>query len=456
MRLRSLRFRLAFGALAAIAVAFALAAIGLEFIVGRTVERVALFSIEDQMRVLVANIEVGEDNRLILADEPKDPRFSMPYGGFYWQIGRGDKPELRSQSLWDQTLPWSHTGKTSKASVHLNGPNGIALLGSQQDIVLGTANGDESVSILVALDDSQIRAARREFLYAMAPSLVVLALALTGAVWTFLRYGLAPLDSLRTALGAVHGRNARLIEGEFPTEIQPLVDDLNALILRRDSQLTSARARAGDLAHGLKTPLAVLDAIARELERRGSGEEAGVIRGEVSRMDAHVRRTLAQARAGLAAAQSKVNVDLVVSTSQLVSTMRRIASNRGLSFNLTAPESLPANMDEADYMEICGNILDNGRKWANSVVNVTLAQVGNRVILTVDDDGPGLPETEGVLDVARGHRLDEAVAGTGFGLAIVKDLVEAYDGHLNFDRSPLGGFRVTVNLPGNALVTSMG
>lgn len=447
MRLRSLRFRLAFGAAGAIIAAFALAAIGLEFIVGGTVERVALFSVEDQMRVLVGNLEVGEDDKLTLLEEPKDSRFSMPYGGFYWQIGRGGTVELRSQSLWDQTLPWSSGSGKEAANRHLTGPNSTPLLALQQAIVVNTPRGDQSIDILVALDDSQTREVRQEFLYAMAPSLGVLAVALMGAVWMFLRYGLAPLDTLRTALGAVHGRDARLIEGDFPSEIQPLVDDLNALIVKRDSQLTSARARAGDLAHGLKTPLAVLDAITRELDRRGEGEEALSIRAEVSRMDAHVRRTLAQARAGLAAAQAKSSVDLAASTGQLVNTMRRIASNRGLTFTLTVDDDVAVNVDEADYMEMCGNVLDNARKWAETRVDVSLTAVEGRVILRVDDDGPGLPADEGVLDVARGHRLDEAVAGSGFGLAIVKDLVEAYDGTLAFDRSPLGGFRVTIMLP---------
>lgn len=446
MRLRSLRFRLAFGAAGAIVAAFALAAIGLEFIVGGTVERVALFTVEDQMRVLVGNLEVGDDDRLTLLEEPKDSRFSMPYGGFYWQVGRAGKVELRSQSLWDQTLPWM-PGSGEKTNRHLTGPNATPLLALQQAIVVNTPKGDQSIDILVALDDSQTREVRQEFLYAMAPSLGVLALALMAAVWMFLRYGLAPLDSLRTALGAVHGRDARLIEGDFPSEIQPLVDDLNALIVKRDSQLTSARARAGDLAHGLKTPLAVLDAIARELDRRGESEEAVSIRAEVSRMDAHVRRTLAQARAGLAAAQAKSSVDLAASTGQLVNTMRRIASNRGLIFTLAVDDNVAVNVDEADYMEICGNILDNARKWAETRVDVSLTAEENRVILRVDDDGPGLPADERVLDVARGHRLDEAVAGSGFGLAIVKDLVEAYDGTLAFDRSPLGGFRVTITLP---------
>lgn len=443
---RSLRLRLTYWALAAVLTALALAAIGMEFIVGHTVERVALFDVEDQMRNLAGTIDIGPDDQLVISDEPKDPRFNQPYGGFYWQAGRKGQVELRSQSLWDQQLAWK-PGLAKGEKTEFAGPNAITLLGEQETVIINTPAGEQKVDILVALEETQIEEARREFLYAMAPSLAVLALALMGAVWMFLRFGLAPLDQLRAALGAVHGRQARLIEGDYPSEIQPLVDDLNALIVKRDLQLTSARARAGDLAHGLKTPLAVLDTIARELDRRGDAGIGDAIRAEVTRMDAHVRRTLAQARAGLAAARSTGEVDIAAPTRQLVSTMQRIAAHSGLTFTLSAPDSLLIPIDEADYMEICGNILDNARKWAARQVTVSLAAGDGRVALTVMDDGPGLPDHESLDHVSRGRRLDEAVTGSGFGLAIVKDLVEAYDGSLDFDRSALGGLEVRVTLP---------
>ena len=446
MTSRSLRFRLAFWAAAAVIAAFALATLGIEFLVARTVERVALFDVEDQMRILVGNLDIGPDNQITLSEEPRDTRFSQPYGGIYWQIGRKGVTELRSQSLWDQQLAWKN-GSPEGEKHHYAGPNGRDLLGEQRSVILNTASGEQAVDIIVALEDSQIRETREEFFYAMAPSFGLLAIALIGAVLMFLRFGLQPLDQLRAALAAVHDRRERQIEGDFPSEIQPLVDDVNALLGKRDSQLNSARARAGDLAHGLKTPLAVLDTIARELDRKGESAIGDAIRAEVTRMDAQVRRTLAQARAGLAAARSNGDVDVAASTRQLVATMRRIASNSGLDFTLDAPESLIMATDEADYMEICGNILDNARKWAAHHVSVRLAAEQNRVALVVGGDGPGLPGDDALVDIARGRRLDEAIHGSGFGLAIVKDLVEAYDGDLAFSRAPLGGLQVTVTLP---------
>lgn len=447
MNARSLRLRLTYWAIAAVLSAFALAGVGMEFIVGRTVERVALFDVEDQMRILTGNLDIGPDNQLVLSEEPRDPRFSLPYGGFYWQAGRNGKVELRSQSLWDQQLS-SIPSRQAGAVSRFPGPNGKTLLGEQQSIILNTSSGEQTVMITVALEDTQIEEARREFLYAMAPSLAVLAAALLGAVWMFLRFGLAPLDALRGSLAAVHDRKAQLIEGDFPSEIQPLVDDLNALILKRETQLTSARARAGDLAHGLKTPLAVLETVARELDRKNEGDIGDAIRAEVTRMDAHVRRTLAQARAGLAAARRTGDIDIVPLTRQLVSTMQRISSRSSLRFELAAPERLLTAMEAADYMEICGNLMDNARKWAAGQVAVTLEETGGRVRLRVADDGPGMPDDDQLQHVSRGRRLDEAVTGSGFGLAIVKDLAEAYDGSLSFERAALGGLAVTVDLPG--------
>ncbi|WP_334175789.1 HAMP domain-containing sensor histidine kinase [Pseudoxanthobacter sp.] len=445
-RLRSLRIRLLIGATLAIAAALGMAGIGLQVLSAHTIHDEAMATVREQFRALVADVDVGAGDQLQVMDEPRDPRFALPYGGFYWQIGRGSKVELRSQSLWDQTLPWlPQDGEPPGA--HLVGPNDTRLVAMQRSVVLSTPDGDETVRVLVALDWAAYADARRAFFYAMAPSLAVLTLALIAAVWLFLRVGLRPLDDLRLALMKVRDRSAQLIEGAFPSEVQPLVDDLNALITARDGQLVAARSRAGDLAHGLKTPLAVLEAVARDLEAAGDDEHARQVRDEVGRMEAHVRRALAQARAGLAAAQMNVSVDAARSTRRLVETMRRLSTGRRLEITLAAPPALALAVDETDFMEIAGNLIDNARKWAAARVAVRLVPDGRRAILEVADDGPGLPPDWDTPDIARGRRLDESVGGTGFGLAIVRDLVEAYGGRLVFTPAPAGGLVVLVELP---------
>ncbi|ASW10114.1 sensor histidine kinase [Rhizobium sp. 11515TR] len=444
----SLRGRLLLGSVVAIIVATFLAGVGINAISGLAVRALALSEIDEELRVLLAAVDINSSNQLFLDDTPTDPRFGIPNGGFYWQVGRNGTVELRSQSLWEQNLPWLRARpRDAGRATDMKGPNGSRLLAVERSISIPSATGDQMVDIVMALDNSELAPARWRFFYAMAPSLGVLSVALIGAVVVFLRYGLRPLNDLRTALMAVQERSARKITGQFPREVQPLVDDLNGLLASRETQLTQARARAGDLAHGLKTPLAALEATARILSEEGMSERAAAIQTEVSRMEAQIKRTLAQTRASLAAAHTVGVMDASADLQKIISVMRRLSAERKIDFELVAPPEMWLAIDEADFADITGNLIDNARKWAAGKVKVRLSQLPEGVELCIEDDGPGLPEDAEMAFIRRGRRLDESIAGTGFGLAIAKDLVEAYDGKLTLARSSLGGLSVTVNLP---------
>ncbi|AYG70016.1 MULTISPECIES: HAMP domain-containing sensor histidine kinase [unclassified Rhizobium] len=446
----SLRGRLLLGSVVAIIVATFLAGVGINAISGLAVRALALSEIDEELRVLLAAVDINSSNQLFLDDTPTDPRFGIPNGGFYWQVGRNGTVELRSQSLWEQNLSWLRARpRDAGRATDMKGPNGSRLLAVERSISIPSATGDQTVDIVMALDNSELAPARWRFFYAMAPSLGVLSVALIGAVVVFLRYGLRPLNDLRTALMAVQERSARKITGQFPREVQPLVDDLNGLLVSRETQLTQARARAGDLAHGLKTPLAALEATARMLSEEGMSERAAAIQAEVSRMEAQIKRTLAQTRASLAAAHTVGVMDASADLQKIISVMRRLSADREIEFELAAPAEMWLAVDEADFADITGNLIDNARKWAAGKVKVCLALLPELegVKLLIEDDGPGLPEDAEIAFIRRGRRLDESIAGTGFGLAIAKDLVEAYDGKLTLTRSNLGGLSVTVTLP---------
>ncbi|MFB2563094.1 ATP-binding protein [Rhizobium sp. IMFF44] len=444
----SLRGRLLLGSVVAIIVATFLAGVGINAISGLAVRALALSEIDEELRVLLAAVDINSSNQLFLDDTPTDPRFGIPNGGFYWQVGRNGTVELRSQSLWEQNLPWLRARpRDAGRATDMKGPNGSRLLAVERSISIPSATGDQMVDIVMALDNSELAPARWRFFYAMAPSLGVLSVALIGAVVVFLRYGLRPLNDLRAALMAVQERSARKITGQFPREVQPLVDDLNGLLASRETQLTQARARAGDLAHGLKTPLAALEATARILSEEGMSERAAAIQTEVSRMEAQIKRTLAQTRASLAAAHTVGVMDASADLQKIISVMRRLSAERKIDFELVAPPEMWLAIDEADFADITGNLIDNARKWTAGKVKVRLSQSPEGVELYIEDDGPGLPEDAEMAFIRRGRRLDESIAGTGFGLAIAKDLVEAYDGKLTLARSSLGGLSVTVNLP---------
>ena len=259
--------------------------------------------------------------------------------------------------------------------------------------------------------------------------------------------GLAPLGQLRARLLAVReGRSAR-VEGSYPTEVQPLVDDLNALLEDRERSVARAQAKASDLAHGLKTPLALLAQEAERARAGGHGELATTVEHQVERMTRQVDYHLAHARAAASGARLGARCLLGLSVDGLVRTLQRLHAERGLAIDAEVPEGLAVQVEREDLDEMLGNLLDNACKWARSRVKLSASAEGSQVLVTVDDDGPGLDPALHDRVLQRGVRADEAAPGTGLGLAIVRDLAELYGGGVRFDRSPEGGLRACLRLP---------
>ena len=277
-------------------------------------------------------------------------------------------------------------------------------------------------------------------------------LALTGAVLvtaglSVIRRGLSPIGLLRERLAAVRdGRSARL-EGEYPTEVAPVVADLNTLLDERERRVARAAARAGDLAHGLKTPLAILAQDIHRAEISGQPELAASIRQQVERMRRQIESHLAQARAAASGAVPAVHADVAEVLHGLARTMERLYTARGLAIGIDVPARCEARVPVEDLEEMLGNLLDNACKWARSRVTLAAALDGARVIITVDDDGLGIdaPMREQVLK--RGVRADETAPGSGLGLAIVRDLAEAYGGSVTLEDSRDAGVRARLTLP---------
>jgi len=259
--------------------------------------------------------------------------------------------------------------------------------------------------------------------------------------------GLTPLVRLRERLVQVRDGRERRVDGDYPAEVQPLVDDLNTLLEQRESAVQRASAKAGDLAHGLKTPLAVLTEEAARAREDGHHDLATNIEQQIARMRRHVDYHLAHARA--AASGSKVGgpTPVLTSVEGLVRTVKRLYASRNLMFEVRIPAEHTVRVDREDLDEMIGNLLDNACKWARSRAVVSTALAGDTVVIAVDDDGPGLepPMREAVL--RRGVRADESASGSGLGLSIAADLAQIYGGSLTLDRSPDGGVRAILTLP---------
>ncbi|HJQ36838.1 MAG TPA: sensor histidine kinase [Thermoanaerobaculia bacterium] len=274
-------------------------------------------------------------------------------------------------------------------------------------------------------------------------SFIVFAIVCMIAGFVFLRRGLSRFAALRDALAAVRQGFTKRIEGDYPSEVEPLVTELNDLLDHRDEAVRRAQTKAADLAHGLKTPLAV---IAHECDRLGE-EPAAAIRQQLDRMQRQIDFHLAHARAAGSAATLGARTVLAEAVDALARTLQRLHASRGLQIDARIPPAHAVRVQREDLDEMLGNLLDNACKWARSRVAVASMIVGDRIVITVDDDGPGLDPALREAVLHRGVRADEAAPGSGLGLAIVRDLAEVYGGSIALESSNMGGVSARLELP---------
>jgi signal transduction histidine kinase len=261
------------------------------------------------------------------------------------------------------------------------------------------------------------------------------------------RSGLAPFAEMRRRLADVQRGAARQLSGDYPAEIVPLVQDLNALLAHHEAAVSRAVAKAGDLAHGLKTPLAVLSQEADRAAAAGQSDLAAAIVEQVERMRRQIEYHLAHARAAASGATAGARSSVADSAAGLARTLLRLHADRGIGIEVSVPEDHAVRCQREDLDEMLGNLLDNGCKWAKARVTLTSSLSADAVAIVVDDDGPGLAPSLRDAVLQRGVRADEAAPGSGFGLAIVRELAELYGGSIVLGASPLGGLRATLRLP---------
>jgi signal transduction histidine kinase len=277
--------------------------------------------------------------------------------------------------------------------------------------------------------------------------LTIVALVCLAIGLAQVRRGMSPINQLRARLGAVHRGHDVRVEGTYPSEIQPLVDDLNALLAHREQMVGRALAKAGDLAHGLKTPLAVLLHEAERAQHDGQAELGAAIASQVDRMCRHVEYHLAHARAAASGATPGARCAVAASADALSRTMLRLHDGRGLTIKVDVPADHTVRCQREDLDEMLGNLLDNACKWARSSVRIASSPVDGDIVIVVDDDGPGIAASMREAVLQRGVRADEAAPGSGLGLAIVRDLAELYGGTIALDGSLSGGVHARLQLP---------
>lgn len=406
---------------------------------------------DDRLRqyvdAMIGASEIAPEGHVRFTRPLLDQRFVMPYSGWYWQVSSPDHEPFRSRSLWDQQLGTEIADVAfNERIIEREGPDGQLLRRLERDVLLP---GSEVVFRFIAAGDSaEIKTEIQGFNQVIIWSLSGLASGLVVAMILQVTFGLSPLRGIRARLAAIRRGRASRLEGEFPPEIEPLVNEMNGLLEHNEEIVARARTQASNMAHALKTPLAIIQNEIGDVLTSEAGEtinkQLGIMRRQVEH---HLIRARAVGRRAFAGSGVPVS-DVVVSIRR---TLERLYPDKDLKFEIDCPSEYEFWGDKEDLNEIIGNVLDNAAKWAETRVKVKA--ISRRVEglqmldIVISDDGPGVESENYSVLFERGERLDESVPGTGYGLGIVRDIVGLYGGKIELGRADLGGLNVCICLP---------
>lgn len=403
---------------------------------------------------VMARLEVDPRGQPSLdAARLSDPRWSRPRSGLYWQVDaagpQGAVGLLRSRSLWDEQLdaPRDRPGNGEVHVHEVRGQHGEGLLLIEQTL---QAQGAQAPwRVMVAAETQPLEQAATRFNTALAWSLLVLLMLLVAGALLQVRLGLAPLGRLRRALSDLREGRTQRLEGHYPEEVQPLVEDLNGVLARHAEGLQRARAQAGNLAHALKTPLTILaqGAAQAPASTRALQELPALVSDQVQVARRHIDWHLARSRAAAAQATLGLSTPVQSVAEGLVRVMQKVHASRGITVTSQIDAHLAFAGESQDLQEMLGNLLDNACRAASSTVRVSAARQGRLLCISVDDDGPGIPQADMAAALRRGGRLDESTPGSGLGLAIVQELATLYGGAIGLRPSAMGGLLAELTLP---------
>jgi signal transduction histidine kinase len=398
--------------------------------------------LEDVLTALIASAEIGPDGELFLNRPPANQRFLEPNSGLYFEIsGPGHEP-FRSRSLWDRALKvgGSHTDFQPHTYDSLEFGAEEKLRIEERDVQLPGSTLRWRFQVAESREglDVQIDVLRRTLIRSFG--ILGLGLVILAILQAF--YGLWPLRRVRRSIAAIRSGAKSRVDESFPREIEPLTEELNALLEHNETQAEEARRHAGNLAHALKTPLTVITNAATA----GAPDLADTVCREATTMRRQVDHHLARARAIGRRASAQARAPVWPSLEAVERAVSRLYEN--VTVDLAGDKAASVRVERQDLDEMLGNLIENAAKYGGGRVFVTVKTTPECVEIEVEDDGPGIPEEERTSIFDRGARLDTGKPGTGLGLAIVRDVAQIYGGSIHLEESEdLGGLLARLKLP---------
>ncbi|WP_352793490.1 ATP-binding protein [Mesorhizobium sp. M0771] len=396
---------------------------------------------------LIGSVGVSESGQLTGAPDLGDLRFSEPNSGWYWSVepaSEGVHGNLHSSSM-TTTIPSPTVAEVPfnssfQRSYSTDGIGDEQLEVFESEFVLDAKNRAARFRVMGNKTELEQEIATFQGRLLTYLSLFGVGMIAINAIAILL--GLQPLRRVRNALAQVREGTAQRLDGRFPAEIEPLANETNALIENNKRIVERSRTQVGNLAHSLKTPLAVLINEGRAL----GGAKGQLIADQAASMQKQVDHYLQRARVAAQRDSVVYRTPVTPLVQRMVRVLQKLKPDVSLSLTLLAADIVFAGERE-DLEELLGNLLDNAMKWAKSTVAVSVTPAAAGLFeLSIEDDGPGIPEDKARDVLKRGRRLDETKPGTGLGLAIVADLVNEYGGALALERSTMGGLKAVVRL----------
>jgi signal transduction histidine kinase len=441
---------------AAVAVVLlALAALLLADLFQQALERTFDARLRSAIDALSANVVPGPDGTPKLEARLADTRFEVANSGWYWRVVplKDGLPEIKSESLVKDLpgLPANALANRDAdriATFSMRDAEGQQLRVIEQRVTYG--DNPLEYALMVTGNFDELRSELRYFVRALLITLALLGAGLLAAIFFQVYFGLRPMKLMEQKLNDIRSGKIEMLDGNFPSEMQPVADELNLLVESNFEIVDRARMQVGNLAHALKTPISVMTNEARDTP----GPLADKIKEQIEVMREQVNLYLDRARRAARAQGIGASTDVEPVLQSLGRTLERINRDKGVVVTVTTAPGLKFRGERQDLEETVGNLMDNACKWSKSKVDVrakllTSAGEDGRPWLSieVDDDGPGLKPEQRATALKRGQRLDESKPGSGLGLNIVSETVAMYGGKIELSDAELGGLRVILKLP---------
>lgn len=406
--------------------------------------------LQGQLYLLIAAAEVNATGYLAMPPQLQEPRFGQPGSGLYATIADGKgKTRWRSPSALNVALPAEAMLAAGKSTFsELPGISGTDYFVYRMGVNWSEGRRNFAFTFSVAENLSAFHAQLARYRRSLWVWLGGMAILLLLAQGMLLRWGLRPLRTVAQEIHAIEAGEKELLSDTYPAELSALTGNLNGLLQRERGQLQRYRDALGDLAHSLKTPLAVMRGALSEQPRESPSTLAVTVAEETEKMQHIVDYQLQRAATAGPASPLAAPLPLGPVAEQIIASLGKVYHDKKVSAQLHIDPALDFRGDRGDLLELLGNLLDNAYKWCNTRVEVRAGAKAGHLTLTVEDDGPGIPVEEAARILQRGVRADQSTPGQGIGLAVATSIVQAYGGEIRISASPLGGARITVQLSG--------